>query len=310
MRDVSTRILDQLYRRLCESGGKQGRPLSAKTVRNAAGVVHAALGTAIRWKLLRLNPADACQLPKVERNEAKALDFRQTRRYVDAARGHWLYPILDVASATGCRRGEPLAVTWSDADFDSAVLLVSKSLEQTKQGLRIKPPKNGETRRVPLPSVVIETLHEHRKQQEEWRRKFGPDYRTDLDLVFCEPDGNYRKPDSVTAAACLLARKTGLEDVGLHSLRHGYGSQLLAKGVPLPTVSKLLGHSSVYVTAQVYSHAFSQDELNAATVWNTAMMEAMQGGKARPEERQANTETVRLVVRGVALRSHRQRRRA
>lgn len=77
--------------------------------------------------------------------------------------------------------------------------------------------------------------------------------------------------ESNTASACLLARKAGLEGVGLHSLRHSHASQLLAAGVSLPAVSKRLGHSSVHVTAQIYSHSFTADELAAAEAWNAAM---------------------------------------
>ena len=80
--------------------------------------------------------------------------------------------------------------------------------------------------------------------------------------------GNYLKPDSVTAKACAVARKAGLKGIGLHSLRHSHGSQLLAAGVPLPTVSKRLRHSSVAVTASVYSHPFTRDEIAAAEIWN------------------------------------------
>ena len=76
------------------------------------------------------------------------------------------------------------------------------------------------------------------------------------------------KPDSVTSKVCLLATKAGLNGASLHTLRHSHGSQLLSKGVSLPTVSKRLGHSSVYVTASIYAHALSSDEVAAADVWD------------------------------------------
>ena len=107
-----------------------------------------------------------------------------------------------------------------------------------------------------------------------YRLQFGREYRSDLNLVFAQPDGNYLKPDSVTAKACLVARKAGLKGVGLHSLRHSHGSQLLSAGVPLPTVSKRLGHSNVSVTAAIYSHAFTKDEIAAAEVWDQTMRKA------------------------------------
>lgn len=110
---------------------------------------------------------------------------------------------------------------------------------------------------------------------------FGAAYQTALDLVFAGPDGDYLKPDSATAAACLLASKAGLKGVGLHSLRHSHASQLLSDGVPLPTVSKRLGHSSVNITAQIYSHAFRQDEIDAASTWEATMGKVLTGSQVK-----------------------------
>jgi len=177
--------------------------------------------------------------------------------------------------ATGCRRGELLALTWTDVDFDHGVVDVSKSLEQTREGLCIKTTKTGKSRAIPIPRFAIEELKEHRSNQNHWLGMFKGDYRSDLDLVISTPEGNYLKPDSVTTKVCLLARSVGLK-ASLHTLRHSHASELLSKGVPLPTVSKRLGHSSVNVTAKVYSHSFSADEIRAAEVIDTALRNVVQ----------------------------------
>jgi integrase len=95
--------------------------------------------------------------------------------------------------------------------------------------------------------------------QDQARQMFGTGYRTDLNLVFCQPDGDYIRPDTVTKAVRRLAKKAGFSGVSLHTLRHSHGSQLLSAGVPLPAVSKRLGHSNIYVTATVYAHALPSD---------------------------------------------------
>jgi integrase len=82
------------------------------------------------------------------------------------------------------------------------------------------------------------------------------------------PDGDYLKPDTLTAKVCLLTAKAGMQGIGLHSLRHSYGSHLLSEGIPLAAVRKLLGHSTVFTTANVYAHALSKDEVAAAGVWD------------------------------------------
>ena len=90
---------------------------------------------------------------------------------------------------------------------------------------------------------------------------FGPDYRSDLDLVFATPSGEYLKPDSVTAKVSLLTRQLGFpKGVLLHTIRHTHGSYLLSSGVPLATVSKRLGHANTHITASVYSHALEKDD--------------------------------------------------
>ncbi len=98
------------------------------------------------------------------------------------------------------------------------------------------------------------------------RDECGSDYRSDFGLVFAAADGGYLNPDSVTAKACLIARRAALEGIGLHSPRHSHGSQLLSEGVPITTVSKRLDHSSVAITAAIYSHSLTRDEIAAAEV--------------------------------------------
>lgn len=277
---TSALMLERFYNRLRESGGKNGKPLSAKTVRHVAGVVSAAFNTAVRWKLIPSNPAAACRLPKVERREAKVLDPSELEWMLTAARGSEVYPLLVLAIATGCRRGELLALKWSDVDLFSGQLSISKSLEQTKQGVRVKTPKSGRARKFPLPASALDALREHRSTQERHRQLYGSDYQADLDLIFASPEGDFLKPDSMTAKVCALAKQCGLKGVSLHSFRHTHGSQLLSANVPLPTVSKRLGHASVHITAQVYSHSFSQDEIAAASAWEQAI-----GGAIRATEK-------------------------
>ena len=110
---------------------------------------------------------------------------------------------------------------------------------------------------------------------------FGPDYRQDLNLVFCSPEGDYLKPDSVSSKCSLIAKKAGMKSVSLHTLRHSHGSLLLSAGVPLPVVSKRLGHSSPHVTAMIYSHALPRDEEAAAEIWDSAFQQ-----KIKADEKQ------------------------
>jgi integrase len=102
---------------------------------------------------------------------------------------------------------------------------------------------------------------------------FGPDYRTNLDLIFADPAGNYLLPSSVTRAAVRLAKKAGLKGVGIHSLRHTHASVLLANGVPVANVSKRLGHRDPYTTAKIYQHALPDTDQDVAVTWDKLVAE-------------------------------------
>lgn len=276
--DLTALHLEREYGRLKDSGGrhrktKKARPLGTRTVRHIAALIKTALNTAVRWNLIPTNPAAVCVLPKGERKEAPALDADQVELLLTFAREHWIYEILVFATGTGCRRGEILALTWSDIDLATPLAWINKSLEQTKEGLRIKSTKNRRAREIPLPAFIVETLHAHRERQAQARLLMGTDYRTDLDLVFAGPDGEYWKPDTVSAAASAIARRAGLPGA-THIFRHSHGSQLLAAGVTLPTVSKRLGHTSTHVTASIYAHSFRREDEEAAQKWDAVRKQA------------------------------------
>ena len=183
------------------------------------------------------------------------------------ATGPWcLRVLLEVCASTGARRGEVLALRWSDIRDGRATF--ARSLSQTKQGLLFKGTKSERPRVVKLPESALTGLEAHRKQQNEFRRQFGPGYQGG-DLIFSNRDGSPLMPDSVSAAVSLLFRKLKLpKGASLHSLRHTHTSHLLADGVPLPVVSARLGHSSVRVTAEIYSHMIHGRDDEAALRWD------------------------------------------
>lgn len=281
--EISTLMLEREYWRLREKGGRhrrtgEPRPLSAKTVRHMAGLVSAALNDAVRLGFLRSSPAVAVKLPPLGNTERPSLNHRELECYLAAAAGHWMEPILRLAASTGARRGELLALTWSDCNLEQGILTISKSLEQTRAGLRVKETKTRQVRRIRIGPSAVQVLLEQKARNEEWRQAMGPDYR-DQGLVFAGPDGGHLRPDTVTAEACRIARKAGLRGVGLHTLRHAHGSMLLSAGVPLPAVSKRLGHANPNITAAIYSHALPQDEERAVEAWERSI------AAAQPERR-------------------------
>jgi integrase len=289
--EITPLHLNREWARLLKSGGhtrksKTPRPLSAKTVRNIAGVVSSAFSRAIKWGLTTINPVKNSEPPKVKRHRGIAFTPAQQKMLIEAATSPWcLRTYLEVVAATGCRRGEVLALRWSDIRDGRA--MVGRSLTQTRNVLEFKGTKTDEPRAVTLPTSAIAALNAHRERQDAFRRQHGPDYRADMDLIFANPNGTPFKPDSISAAVSLLFLRLKLpKGASLHSLRHTHTSHLLASGVPLPAVSARLGHGSIRTTQEIYSHMIhGQDDL-AAEAWEKfqnqeTILESRQGGQVQ-----------------------------
>jgi integrase len=215
--------LDLMTNALLDAGGAatkkfpSGRPLSPETVRHIMVAVHGVFEKAVKWRLINPNPMDDVDLPKVERTAPGVLDRRAISTLFDSARGTRLYPFLVLAASTGGRRGEFLALQWADIDFLSGIVSVSKSLEQTRAGLRIKSTKSGKPRKFAVPAIALKVLREFRVEQDGDRKLFGVDYR-EQDLIFCRPDGDYYSPHAIGMRVASLMNKASLKDVSLHSL--------------------------------------------------------------------------------------------
>ena len=203
------------------------RPLSAKTVRNIAGVVSSACGWAVLYGLITTKPVTASKPPRGAKRAGIALSAAQAELLIQAANG-WLSELLSVEAGLGIRRGEALALRWSDIVGD--VAHITCSLCQVRDQLTFRGTKSGRDRRITVPAVTMEALRRQRIEQETARAMF-PDYRVDLDLIFANPAGEPLRPDSVSAKVALLCRKLKLpKGASLHTLRHPHGSQLLAGG--------------------------------------------------------------------------------
>jgi integrase len=276
--EITPLHLNREWARLLKSGGhtrktKTPRPLSAKTVRNIAGIISRAFSRAIKWGLTTINPVKNSEPPKVKRHRGIAFTPAQQKMLIEAATSPWcLRTYLEVVAATGCRRSEVLALRWSDIRDGRAI--VGRSLTQTRDVLEFKGTKTDEPREVTLPTSAIAALNAHRKRQDEFRRQFGADYRGDLELIFA--NGTPFKPDSISAAVSLLFRRLRLpKGASLHSLRHTHTSHLLASGVPLPAVSARLGHGSTRTTQEIYSYMISGQDDAAAEAWEKFQNQTM-----------------------------------
>jgi integrase len=257
--------IQALYSAMLQHGRKGGSGgLSAQTVLHHHRVLREALQQAIRWQLLVRNPSDAVEPPRVPGREFRPLDEAQTARLVEAARGSRLFMPTLLAVATGMRRGEVLALRWCDVDFAANALAVCRSLEETREGLSFKQPKTQRgRRRVTLPGFAVDALRRHRTEQAAERLKLGPAYE-DNELVCPCPDGRPWVPGSFSAGFIAFCRRRGFERLRFHDLRHGHATQLLQEGIHPKVVSERLGHSTIGITLDTYSHVMPGIQEEAA----------------------------------------------
>lgn len=283
LNELTTAAIQLAIHNLQDHGGSKteklpaGRPLAAKTVRHIGTLLYTALSEADRLGLMTIpNPManKRVRLPKLPKRRPAVLDPEKLSVLFARARSTRLYPFVVVAADSGCRRGELLALTWEDFNPKTGELSITKSLEQTKDGLRVKGTKSGEARTFGISEWAVETLEEHRAAQQRDREMFGPDYSSH-NLIFCQPAGGYYSPDRVGARVVELMRKAGLEGVSLHSLRHSSASIQLSNGVPISVVSERLGHADQNITLSIYSHALPADRRAASKIWQDAMADVV-----------------------------------
>jgi integrase len=263
----------------------QGRPLAPKTVHSTASLLFTCLSDAARLEHIPANPmADRMvKLPKRPKPSAAVMDACAVAAVFHAAEGTRLYSFVVAAACSGCRHGELLALTWADLDFGKGMMTVSKSLEQTRAGLRVKPTKSGMSRSIGLDEFALDVLTTHRDKQNEDKLACGSAYRPN-NLIFCQPNGDFYSPDHVGTRTKALLRKAGYSEFSLHSLRHSHASILLGNGTPLAVVSERLGHANQDITLGLYSHSLPADRKAASRVWHAALAEVIsenRPGRAR-----------------------------
>lgn len=248
--------LNRLYGKLQREGGWGGRSLSARTVRHCHRTIRKALQDALRWGYVTRNVADATNPPgDSDKPEMRVWSAAELRRFLghvadDRLRVMWL-----TFASTGMRRGEVLGLRWGDVDLEAGRLAIRQTLLAIRHVLSYSEPKTKRGRRlVSLDPVTWSALRDHRKAQIEERLRAGSAW-VDSGLVFTNEIGEPIHPDRVTKLFGRLASQAGLPRIRLHDLRHGWATLAFEAGEHPKAVSEQLGHSTVSLTLDTYTHA-------------------------------------------------------
>jgi integrase len=249
---LSAQPIQQLYDQQLAAGS------APATVRQMHAVLRRALGEALQLGLIQRNPATLVRVPRVTRTELHVLTPDDARRFLETVTtsGERLAALYVVALTTGMRLGELLALRWMDVDISAGALHVRATLRyRNADTYFFDPPKTAKSRRrIALSSAAVEAMRAHRTRQLTERLAAGPAWREE-DLVFCTEIGGALCGNHLSERdfPALLAR-AGLPRIRFHDLRHTCATVLLRRGVHPKVVSELLGHSTVAMTLDRYSH--------------------------------------------------------
>jgi integrase len=275
--------VQRLYAAKLEAG------LSPRTVRHVHRVLHTALSRAVRWRYVPANVTDAVDAPAVPEAEIAPPSPDQLGRLLDTAHaaGDRLAPLWTVAVYSGCREGELLGLRWGDVDLARGTLAVRRALVGARGGVpQFGAPKTGRSRRtVTLPAEAIEALLAQRERQQRERRRLGPDY-ADYGLVFASHLGTPLLVRNVIRGFKAALARAGLPGhYRVHDLRHAAATLMLAAGVHPKVASARLGHSTVGITLDLYTHSVEGLDADAAE----RIQRAVRGPRAEGSEGAATT---------------------
>ncbi len=245
LRAITPGMIESTYASLLGLG------LSDRTVEQAHAVLHRALDQAMHWGVTSRNPAELVTPPRPRRREMTALSRSQLRHFLEVTSGTRWHGLWTLLGTTGLRLGEALGLTWRDVDLETGKLIVQRSLQrQPGGGLVFVPPKTERSRRtVHLPELARLALLAQRQKQPCSAVNGGC-----RDLVFLSLRGGPVEPSEINHALTKELHRAGLPHIRVHDLRHTTASILLEAGTHPKIVQDLLGHSTIRLTLDTYSH--------------------------------------------------------
>lgn len=245
-----------------EATGKQG--LSAKTLRRHHANIKSALDFAVRMSLIPFNPADRIVLPKQEKYNASYYTVEQLEKLFEVCLGTPIESAVYIAAHYGLRRSEVLGLKWDCIDFEEKTISIKEVRVKIGKQVVVKKPKSESSQRtLPLMEKIEDYLTILKRQRKKNKLLFGDDY-VDSGLVCCWPNGSPMKSEYLNHKFKEILKKNELPHIRFHDLRHSTASYLIKHGVTLKEIQVWLGHSTITLTADTYSHLDMETKMDTA----------------------------------------------
>jgi integrase len=266
LKNLTSAHVRGLYREKLDAG------LSPRTVQYVHVTLHKALKQAIADGLIPRNVTEAVKPPQVRREEIRPLTAEQVRILFDAVKGDRLEALYVLAVTTGLRQGELLGLKWDDIDLEVGTLQVRRTLTTANGGPVFSAPKTkGSRRTVRLSQMALEALTSHLDYQLGEIDRAGGLWREN-GLIFASESGEPLSRQPVTARRFKpMLKRAGLPEIRFHDLRHTCATLLLSKNVNPKVVSEMLGHASIAITLDTYSHVLPTMQESAAKAMEDAL---------------------------------------
>jgi integrase len=246
-----------LYREKVDAG------LAPRTVQYIHVTLQKALSQAVADGLISRSAAASVKAPRPAKKEIQPLSPDQARAFLAAAVGDRFEALYVVAVHCGLRQGELLGLKWEDVDFEAGALQVRRTLSEARTGHRFEPPKNGKGRSVRLTPHAVEALRVHLDHQLDEIGSSGDHYR-DQGLVFPSRVGTPMNAKNLIARSFKpLLKRAGLPDIRFHDLRHTFATLMLRNGEHPKVVQEMLGHATIAITMDTYSHVLPNMQRDA-----------------------------------------------
>ncbi len=224
------------------------------------------LKQAVDDKHLRVNPSEACKLPKVKEREMLSFEDNQVLDFLKAIEGHPYEYLYKITLFTGLREGEVLGLTWDCLDLERGTLIVKQQIQkERKKGGKyyFDSTKNSKDRTLVLAPSIVELFRLQKIRQDAMRAKAG-DKWVEHNMVFTRDNGFYFSSRTAYNAFKCVVEKMGIPDTRFHDLRHSYTTMAIKNGDDVKTVQKNLGHATAAFTLKVYAHVTEQMKRDSA----------------------------------------------